>query len=156
MLFYILLLIIKQLQLSVDFAVRDQQEIILKYLKHEALTEGPKQDILAIWCYNGLLFNRNGQKLFRNFSLIIFSKIIIPDNSLQDLHEVPEHLRSARKRHRSALCDALPDKEVPSVWSISDNSCKKIISAIRLNPLFKKNLCISVGEYSLYSSYLCS
>ena len=42
MLFYILLLIIKQLQLSVDFAVRDQQEIILKYLKHEALTEGPQ------------------------------------------------------------------------------------------------------------------
>ena len=105
---------------------------------------------------NELLFNRNGQKLFRNFSLIIFSKIIIPDNSLQDLHEVPEHLRSARKRHRSALCDALPDKEVPSAWSISDNSCKKIISAIRLNPLFKKNLCISVGEYSLYSSYCFS
>ena len=102
------------------------------------------------------MFNRNGQKLFRNFSLIIFSKIIIPDNSLQDLHEVPEHLRSARKRHRSALCDALPDKEVPSVWSISDNSCKKIISAIQLNPLFKKNLCISVGEYSLYSSYCFS
>ena len=75
---------------------------------------------------------------------------------MQDLHEVPEHLRSARKRHRSALCDALPDKEVPSAWSISDNSCKKIISAIRLNPLFKKNLCISVGEYSLYSSYCFS
>ena len=39
-------------------------------------------------------------------------------------------------------------------WSISGNSCKKIIRAIRvirLNPLFKKNLCISVlsvGEYS--------
>ena len=42
MLFYIPLLIIRQLQLSVDFAVRDQQEIILKYLKHEALTEGPQ------------------------------------------------------------------------------------------------------------------
>ena len=47
-------------------------------------------------------------------------------------------------------------------WSISGNSCKKIIRAIRvirLNPLFKKNLCISVvsvGEYSLYSSYSCS
>ena len=33
MLFYILQLIIKQLQPSVDFAVRDQQEIILKYRK---------------------------------------------------------------------------------------------------------------------------
>ena len=42
MLFYILLLIIKQLQPSVDFAVRDQREIILKYRKHEALTEGCK------------------------------------------------------------------------------------------------------------------
>ena len=42
MLFHILLLIIKQLQLSVDFAVRNQQEIILKYRKHEALTEGPQ------------------------------------------------------------------------------------------------------------------
>jgi len=41
MLFYILLLIINELQSSVDFAVRDQQEIILKYRKHEALTEGP-------------------------------------------------------------------------------------------------------------------
>ena len=41
MLFQNLLLIIKQLQPSVDFAVRDQQEIILKYCKHEALTEGP-------------------------------------------------------------------------------------------------------------------
>ena len=39
-------------------------------------------------------------------------------NSLQDLHEVPEHLWSARKRHRSALCDALPDKEVPSAWAL--------------------------------------
>ena len=35
-------LIIKQLQPSVDFAVRDQQEIIFKYREHEALTEGPK------------------------------------------------------------------------------------------------------------------
>ena len=42
MLFYNLLLIIKQLQPSVDFAVRDQQEIILKYRTYEALTEGPK------------------------------------------------------------------------------------------------------------------
>ena len=42
-------------------------------------------------------------------------------NSLQDLHEVPEHLWSARKCHRSALCDALPDKEVPSVWIIHVN-----------------------------------
>ena len=33
MLFYILQLIIKQLQPSVDFAVRDQLEIILKYRK---------------------------------------------------------------------------------------------------------------------------
>ena len=36
-----LLLIIRQLRPSVDFAVRDQQEIILKYRKHEALTEVP-------------------------------------------------------------------------------------------------------------------
>ena len=42
MLFHNLLLIINELQPSVDFAVRDQQEIILKYRKHEALTEGPK------------------------------------------------------------------------------------------------------------------
>ena len=72
-------------------------------------------------------------------------------NSLQDLHEVPEHLRSARKRHRSALCDALPDKEVPSAWSISGNSCKKIIRAISvicLNPLLK--------IYSFYSIDSCS
>ena len=41
MLFHIPLLIIKQLQSSVDFAVRNQQEIILKYRKHEALTESP-------------------------------------------------------------------------------------------------------------------
>ena len=40
--FYILLLIIRQLQPSVDFAVRDQQEIILKYRTHEALTESPE------------------------------------------------------------------------------------------------------------------
>ena len=39
--FYILLLIIRQLQPSVDFAVRDQQEIIFKYHKHGALTESP-------------------------------------------------------------------------------------------------------------------
>ena len=36
------LLIINELQPSVDFAVRGQQEIIFKYRKHEALTEGPK------------------------------------------------------------------------------------------------------------------
>ena len=42
MLFYNLLLIIRQLQPSVDFAVRDQQEIIFKYRKHEALTEDPE------------------------------------------------------------------------------------------------------------------
>ena len=35
-------LIIKQLQPSVDFAVRGQQEIILKYRTYEVLTEGPK------------------------------------------------------------------------------------------------------------------
>ena len=35
-------LIIKQLQPSVDFAVRGQQEIILKYREHKALTESPK------------------------------------------------------------------------------------------------------------------
>ena len=42
MLFYNLSLIISELQPSVDFAVRDQQEIIFKYRRHEALTEGPK------------------------------------------------------------------------------------------------------------------
>ena len=42
MLFYNLSLIINELQTSVDFAVRAQQEIILKYRKHEALTEGSK------------------------------------------------------------------------------------------------------------------
>ena len=36
-----LLLIINELQPSVDFAVSDQQEIILKYRKHGALTEDP-------------------------------------------------------------------------------------------------------------------
>ena len=35
---YNLLLIIKQLQPSVDFAVRGQQEIILKYRTYKALT----------------------------------------------------------------------------------------------------------------------
>ena len=35
--FYNLLLIINELQPSVDFAVRDQQEMIFKYRKHEAL-----------------------------------------------------------------------------------------------------------------------
>ena len=44
MLFYILLLIIKQLQPSVDLAVRDQQEIILEYRKHEALNDYIEQD----------------------------------------------------------------------------------------------------------------
>ncbi len=37
MLFHISLLIIRQLQPSVDFAVRGQQEIILKYRFNEAL-----------------------------------------------------------------------------------------------------------------------
>ena len=41
MLFQNLLLIIRQLQPSVDFAVHDQQEIILKYRRHGALTEVP-------------------------------------------------------------------------------------------------------------------
>ncbi len=41
MLFYNQLLIIRQLQPSVDFAVRDQQEIIFIYRTHEALTESP-------------------------------------------------------------------------------------------------------------------
>ena len=36
------LLIINELQPSVDFAVRGQQEIIFKYREHKALTEGPK------------------------------------------------------------------------------------------------------------------
>jgi len=36
------LLIINELQTSADFAVRDQQEIILKYRTYEALTESPK------------------------------------------------------------------------------------------------------------------
>ena len=35
-------LIIKQLQPSVDFAVANHREIILKYRTYEALTEGPK------------------------------------------------------------------------------------------------------------------
>ncbi len=42
MIFYNLSLIISELQPSVDFSVRGQQEIILKYREHEALTEGPK------------------------------------------------------------------------------------------------------------------
>ena len=37
-----LMLIISELQPFVDFAVRDQWEIILKYRKHGALTEGCK------------------------------------------------------------------------------------------------------------------
>ena len=41
MLFQNLLLIIRQLQPIADLAVRDQQEIILKYRKHGALTEVP-------------------------------------------------------------------------------------------------------------------
>ena len=44
MLFYSLLLIINELQPSVDFAVRDQQEIILEYRKHEALNNYIEQD----------------------------------------------------------------------------------------------------------------
>ena len=69
-------------------------------------------------------------------------------NSLQDLHEVPEHLWSARKRHRSALCDALPDKEVPSARAIHDNSLFESLlfpSASDLWLVFvNKNLCPSV------------
>ena len=42
MFFQNLLLIIRQLQPFVDFAVRGQQEIILKYRTHEALTESPE------------------------------------------------------------------------------------------------------------------
>ena len=42
MLFQDLLLIINELQPSVDFSVANQQEIILKYRKHGALTEGPE------------------------------------------------------------------------------------------------------------------
>ena len=42
MLFRNLSLIINELRTSVDFAVRDQQEIIFEYRKHEALTESPK------------------------------------------------------------------------------------------------------------------
>ena len=48
MLFQNLLLIIRQLQPSVDFAVRDQQEIILEYRKHEALNDYIEQDIFVI------------------------------------------------------------------------------------------------------------
>ena len=48
MFFQNLPLIIRQLQPSVDFAVRDQQEIILKYRKHGALTEGPELDKIVI------------------------------------------------------------------------------------------------------------
>gem|GEM_PF-1181462 len=46
--FYILPLIIKQLQPSVDFAVRGQREIILKYCKHEALNDYIEQDKIRI------------------------------------------------------------------------------------------------------------
>ena len=42
MLFYNLLLIINELQPSVDFAVRDQQEIILKYRKENGGNALPK------------------------------------------------------------------------------------------------------------------
>ena len=42
MLFHNPLLSINELRPSVDFSVRDQQEIILKYRKHEALTEDSK------------------------------------------------------------------------------------------------------------------
>ena len=42
MLFRNLLLIINELQPSVDFAVRSKQEIIFKYREHKALTEGSK------------------------------------------------------------------------------------------------------------------
>ncbi len=41
MLFYNLLLIIRQLQPSVDFAVRDQREIILEYRKENGGKERP-------------------------------------------------------------------------------------------------------------------
>ena len=41
MLFYNLLLIINELQPSVDFAVRDQREIILKYRKENGDKERP-------------------------------------------------------------------------------------------------------------------
>ena len=41
MLFYNLLLIINELQPSADFAVRDQQEIILKYRKENGGKERP-------------------------------------------------------------------------------------------------------------------
>ena len=42
MLFYNLSLIISELQPSVDFAVRGQQEIILKYRTHEALKDSAR------------------------------------------------------------------------------------------------------------------
>ena len=42
MLSHNLSLIIKELQPSVGFAVRGQQEIIFKYREHKALTESPK------------------------------------------------------------------------------------------------------------------
>ena len=48
MLIYNLLLIIKQLQPSVDFAVRGQREIILKYRTHEALNDYIEQDKIRI------------------------------------------------------------------------------------------------------------
>ena len=46
--FYNLSLIINELQPSVDFAVRDQQEIILKYRTHEALNDYIEQDKIRI------------------------------------------------------------------------------------------------------------
>ena len=42
MLFYNLLLIIRKLQPSVDFAVRGQQEIILKYRTYGALKDSAR------------------------------------------------------------------------------------------------------------------
>ena len=42
------LLIINKLQPSVDFAVRDQREIILEYRKHEALNDYIEQDKIRI------------------------------------------------------------------------------------------------------------
>ncbi len=44
MLFQNLLLIIRQLQTSADFAVANQREIILEYRKHEALNDYIEQD----------------------------------------------------------------------------------------------------------------
>ena len=77
MLFQNPLLIIRQLQPSVDFAVRDQQEIIFKYRKHEVLTESPEQDILAIWHFHDTNITPNKYQKNHENIYIIQQKLLI-------------------------------------------------------------------------------